>query len=170
MNEVIVGAGITVTELELVAVPPGVMTWIVPLVAPVGMANDIDVADATFTDDALTPLTLAPVAPVRFVPVTVTLAPIAAELGVNEVIVGADTGGLASGIDMTHPPLPLFAALLYWPWTANVPVASVRLPEPPGSLFHAQRSPISYGPSKSAPGASSQPPPGIMSVWVSAIS
>ena len=44
---VIVGAGITVNELVLVAVPPGVVTAITPVVAPVGTVAVMLVADTT---------------------------------------------------------------------------------------------------------------------------
>ena len=44
---VIVGAGITVNELALVAVPPGVVTAITPVVAPVGTVAVMLVAETT---------------------------------------------------------------------------------------------------------------------------
>ena len=42
-----VGGGITVKVLLLVAVPPGVVTLIGPVVAPLGTVAEIDVADVT---------------------------------------------------------------------------------------------------------------------------
>ena len=44
---VIVGVGITVNELVLVAVPPEVVTAITPVVAPVGTVAVMLVADTT---------------------------------------------------------------------------------------------------------------------------
>jgi hypothetical protein len=89
-NEVIVG-GITgnVKEPELVAVPPAVVTDIVPELAPDGTVAVIVVALTTVKVVATAPLKLTAVAPVKFVPVNVTVAPVVAVVGVKEVIEGA---------------------------------------------------------------------------------
>jgi hypothetical protein len=85
---VTVGAGTTVKLDELVTVPPGVVTLIVPVVAPVGTVVAIDVA-VTVPRVAVVPLNFTLVAPVRFVPVMVTASPTPALVGVKLVIVGA---------------------------------------------------------------------------------
>jgi hypothetical protein len=81
---------LTVKIEVLVAVPPGVVTLIVPVVAPVGTVTVICVP-ALFTVNpvALTLLNFTEVAPVRFVPVIATLVPTGPKVGVNDVIVGA---------------------------------------------------------------------------------
>src|SRR5438445_13728982 len=69
---VIVGAGTTVKLLALVAVPPGVVTLTGPVVAPVGTV-EIGSASCRAGELAPTPLNATDVAPVKFVPLLVTL-------------------------------------------------------------------------------------------------
>jgi hypothetical protein len=76
--------------LALVAVPSGVVTLIGPLVAPLGTVACIVVAELT-EKLALVPLNVTAVAPVKFVPLIVTLVPAGPLVGVKLVI----TGGLA---------------------------------------------------------------------------
>ncbi len=57
------------------AVPPGVVTAIVPVVAPVGTVAVIWVAELTVNAVAAVPLNLTAVAPVRFEPLIVTVVP-----------------------------------------------------------------------------------------------
>jgi hypothetical protein len=82
------GGPVTVKFVALVAVPLSVVTVIGPVVAPVGTFVTICVAlfDVIV---ALTPLNFAEVAPVRFVPLIVTVVPTGPAVGTNEVIVGA---------------------------------------------------------------------------------
>jgi hypothetical protein len=92
-NEVIVGVPpVTANELELVALPDGVVTVSAPVVAPEGTAVWICVAEMTLNTAAV-PLNATPVAPVNAVPVIVTVVPGVPEVGVNELIVGAGGGG-----------------------------------------------------------------------------
>jgi hypothetical protein len=77
----------TVNVEELVAVPPGVVTEILPVVAPVGTVAVICVYETT-VNVAETPLNLTFVAPVNAVPVIVTLRPTLPLVGVKAVIVG----------------------------------------------------------------------------------
>src|SRR5207248_2551462 len=84
---VIVGPLTTVNELELVAVPPGVVTLSGPLVAPAGTVAWIAVAEVT-VKLALTPLNATTVAPVKLVPLIVTLVPTGPLVGEKLVIVG----------------------------------------------------------------------------------
>src|SRR5439155_864053 len=85
---VIVGAAITVKLLVLVAVPPGVVTLMRPLVAPLGTVAAIEVEEFTVKLTALVPLNRTSVAPVKFVPLIVTLLPTRPLVGVKLVIVG----------------------------------------------------------------------------------
>ena len=87
---VIVGGLTTVNELLLVAVPPGVVTLSGPVVAPAGTVAWIAVAELT-VKLALTPLKATAVAPVRLVPLMVTLAPTGPLVGAKLVIVGSGT-------------------------------------------------------------------------------
>src|SRR5438309_8576365 len=86
---VIVGAlAVTVKLLLLVAVPPGVVTPIGPLVAPLGTVAVIEVAELTLKA-ALTPLKATALAPVKLVPLMLTLVPTGPLAGVKLLIVGA---------------------------------------------------------------------------------
>ena len=90
-NEEIVGAGtVTVKLVPLVAVPPGVVTVILPVVAPVGTFVSIRVPWVfTVTGDALTPLNRTAVAPANPLPLIRTEVPTGPLFGENEEIVGA---------------------------------------------------------------------------------
>src|SRR6185295_7119745 len=73
---VIVGAlDDTVKLVALVAVPPGVVTLSGPVVAAAGTVVCIAVSAVTEKAEALTPLNVTAVAPVKFVPLIVTLVP-----------------------------------------------------------------------------------------------
>ncbi len=85
--EEMIGIVRTVKVPELVPLPVGFVTVIVPVVAPDGTTAAIDVLDKT-AKAAGVPLKLTEVTPVNPVPVSVTVAPTAAEVGVNELIVG----------------------------------------------------------------------------------
>jgi hypothetical protein len=74
------GAADTVNELELVAVPPDVVTVTCPVDAPEGTVVVID-EDETTVKLALTPLNFTAVAPVKFAPLIVTLVPMAPLVG-----------------------------------------------------------------------------------------
>ncbi len=90
------GATSTVNALALVAVPTGVVTLIGPVVAPVGTVASIEVAEVT-VKFALTPLKVTAVAPVKFVPLIVTLVMTGGPfVGVKLVIVGG--GSTANAI------------------------------------------------------------------------
>ena len=77
----------TVKVPELVAVPLGVVTVIVPLVAPVGTVALIDVSELT-TKLAEMPLNITDVAPVKWSPPIPTLAPAMPLPGVKPPISG----------------------------------------------------------------------------------
>jgi len=96
---VIVGspAVATVKSVELVAVPAGVVTRIRPVLALDGTVVVICVP-AVFVLKLATAtlLNVTDVAPPRLAPLTVTGVPTGPEVGVNEVIVGAQPPGLAT--------------------------------------------------------------------------
>ena len=83
-----VGGVSTVKLLALVAVPPGVVTLSGPVVAPTGTVAEIEVEEIT-VKLALTPLNVTAVAPVKFVPLSITLVPTGPLVGAKLVIVGA---------------------------------------------------------------------------------
>jgi hypothetical protein len=74
--------------VELVAVPPAVVTLIAPVPAPEGTVAVICVAEFT-VNVAVVPANRTAVAPVKFVPVITTDVAGGPLAGVNEVIVGA---------------------------------------------------------------------------------
>jgi len=87
---VMVGFGtVTVKLVALVAVPEGVVTVIVPVVAVAGTMAVIDVAFETVKVVASDPLKETLVAPVRLAPEIVILVPTGPLSGLNDVIVGA---------------------------------------------------------------------------------
>src|SRR5438477_7125437 len=77
----------TVKLAALLAVPPGVVTLIGPLVAPAGTVGVIAVAEVT-VKLALVPLNSTAEAPVKLVPLMVTLVPTGPLPGVKLVMVG----------------------------------------------------------------------------------
>ena len=93
-NDVIVGdpVGVTVKLPVLVAVPPGVVTLIRPVIAPDGTTAVICVGELTVKLVALVFLNFTTVAPVKFVPVMTTDVPTGPDVGTNDVIVGAAAG------------------------------------------------------------------------------
>jgi hypothetical protein len=88
LNDEITGGPIT-KFVALVAVPDGVVTWILPDVAPVGTVAVMDVGEVTVTTVALVLLNRTCVAPQKFAPVTDTIVPATPEAGLNDEIVGA---------------------------------------------------------------------------------
>ncbi len=87
---VMVGGLTTVNALELVAVPPAVVTLIGPVVAPADTVARIEVAEVT-VKLALTELKVTEVAPLKFVPLMITLVPTGPLVGAKLVIVGGST-------------------------------------------------------------------------------
>jgi hypothetical protein len=87
VKEVITGAGMNVNPARI-PVPPGVVTLTFPLV-PAATTAVMLVAETTLKEVAAVPPKLRAVAPVKFVPVRVTVAPLAALVGVKEAITGA---------------------------------------------------------------------------------
>jgi hypothetical protein len=83
--------GSTLKFVALVAVPAALTMLSLPVVAPTGTSAAIDVAETTVKFVALMPLNLTAAAPLKLVPVIVTLVPTAPLAGVKEVIVGGLT-------------------------------------------------------------------------------
>jgi hypothetical protein len=86
----IVGS-ITVKAIALVAVPPGVVTAIGPVVARAGTVAVILVSETT-VKVARVPLNLSAEAPVKPVPMMVTDVPAVPLVGLNDVMVGSGDG------------------------------------------------------------------------------
>ncbi|GAC1639289.1 MAG: hypothetical protein NVS9B14_20370 [Candidatus Acidiferrum sp.] len=93
---------VTVNEPELVAVPPGVVTEIGPVVAPLGTDVEIWLASVT-VNVAAVPLNFTLVAPVKFVPVRVTLVPTGPLVGETAVIVGTAAVTVKLPIEVVEP-------------------------------------------------------------------
>ena len=89
VNDVIAGAGVAVINVNpaLLAMPFAVVTLTLP-VAPAPTTAVILVALTTVNEVAEVPPKLTAVAPVKFVPVIVTVCPVPAEIGLNDAIVG----------------------------------------------------------------------------------
>ena len=98
---VIVGGLTTVNALELVAVPPAVVALIGPVVAPAGTVARIAVAEVS-VKLALTELKVTEVAPVKFVPLMVTLVPTGPLAGAKPVIAGGGT--TVNALLLAEPP------------------------------------------------------------------
>jgi hypothetical protein len=94
-----------VKSVMLVPVPPGVVTAIGPLVAPLGTVAVIWVSELT-TNDAARPWNFTEVAPVYPVPVIVTAAPAGACNGENSAIVGGGDGVTTKSIALAPVPSP----------------------------------------------------------------
>jgi hypothetical protein len=92
-----------VNALVLVAVPPGVVTRIGPIVAPAGTSARIELAESTMKP-ALTVLKVTAVAPLRFVPLIVTMVPTGPLVGVKLVMVGAGVVTVKLVVLLTVPP------------------------------------------------------------------
>jgi hypothetical protein len=115
------GVAVTVNEAALVAVPPGVVTLILPVVAPLGTVAVMDVADA-MPNEQVVPFSLTAVAPVKFVPVIVTFVPTGPLAGVKDVIVGA---GVVTVNDAELVAVPPGAVMLIVPVVAPAGTAAV---------------------------------------------
>jgi hypothetical protein len=87
-KESMVGAGMNVKSLSLMAVPPGVVMLIFPVVAPAGTDVSIRVPEAT-VKLAGVPLNRTLMAPPKSVPEIVTEAPTGPLTGAKEAMVGA---------------------------------------------------------------------------------
>ena len=85
-----VGAGAVTVNGAPLLVPPGVVTVTLPLVAPAGTLVVIWVAEFT-VNVAPAPLKLTLVAPVKLVPVIITVVPTVPLVGFRLVITGAGT-------------------------------------------------------------------------------
>ena len=89
VNDVIVGAGVAAINVNpvLLALPFAVVTLTLPVV-PAATTAVILVALTTVNEVAAVPPKLTAVAPVKFVPVIVTVCPVPTEVGLKDVIVG----------------------------------------------------------------------------------
>ena len=111
-------------KLELlVAVPPDVVTLIGPVAANVGTVAVSDVDDSTLKWLALIPLNFTAVAPVKFVPVTVTPVPTGPVVGAKAVMVGA-------GVPVLNSVTRLSEGRPTTNWSLTLSNAKVRLTPP----------------------------------------
>ncbi|HMI52156.1 MAG TPA: hypothetical protein VK525_11625 [Candidatus Saccharimonadales bacterium] len=136
---VIVGTAAETEKLAAdVAVPPGVVAVILPVVAPGGTPAVIFVLLFT-VNVAVVPLNFTALAPVKFVPVTATLVPVVPVVGVKLVMVGAagvtvkalGEAALPPGVVTRIEPVVAPAGTLVAIWVAlcTVKVAGVPLKE-----------------------------------------
>ena len=93
---------VTVKLLAELALPPAVVTEILPVVAPLGTVVEICVALFT-VNEAACPLNATAVAPLRFVPVMVTPAPMSPLLGLKLVMAGAGTVTVKLAAELAFP-------------------------------------------------------------------
>jgi hypothetical protein len=96
----------TVKLVVVVNVPPGVVTEIGPVVAPVGTVAVIWVAEFTTTLVAVIPLNLTTVVPIKPEPEITTEVPTCPEVGVKDVIVGASGVLVNAKLALVIPGLP----------------------------------------------------------------
>jgi len=108
-KSVIVGAMTTVNAKALVAVPPGVVTVIGPLVAPAGTVAVI--CEPLTLKAAFVPLNLTAVVPEKFVPLIVTVVPTPPMAGEMLVIVGAATVVTVKGVELVAVPPGVVTAI-----------------------------------------------------------
>ena len=113
----------TAKELEEVAVPPGVVTEIVPVVAPFGALVAMWLASVT-EKVAVVPLNPTLVAPVKFVPVIVTLVPTMPLAGEKLVMVGAAAFTVKLFVEVA---VPTGVTITIFPVTAAAGTVSVTL-------------------------------------------
>jgi hypothetical protein len=132
-KELIVGAGGEVTSklLELVAVPPGVVTRILPSVAADGTVAVILTDEFTVNKAAtllnVTAEVVKPL-PLKLVPLMVTEVPTGPEGGEKELIVGAGRGVVTVKLDRLEP-VPSDAVTLIGPDVAPEGTVAVILVE-----------------------------------------
>jgi hypothetical protein len=89
VNELMIG--VSEKSVALIAVPPPVVTLILPEVAPAGTVARICVFESTVNVDAEVPLNATALAPVKLLPVIVTIVPAAPLVGVKEEIEAPST-------------------------------------------------------------------------------
>ena len=128
VNEVIVGTGTYVNVPDEVAVPPGVVTEMVPLV-PLATTAVMDVALTTLNEAAAVPPKLTAVAPVKLVPVIVTVVPLPADVGVKELITRAGTNVNPASVAVPPGVVTLILPLVPPATTAVMDVALTTLNE-----------------------------------------
>src|SRR5439155_1137048 len=115
------GAAVTVKLVALVAVPPGVVTLIAPLVAPLGTVAVISVSELT-VKAAATPLKATAVAPVKWEPLIVTPVPTGPLAGLKELIVGASAQTLnVFQASLNQAPVISPAHQRFWPSGPQAP-------------------------------------------------
>lgn len=140
---------VTLKGLEEVVFPPGVTTWMGPVVAPAGTVAVICVA-LLVVKEAADPLKLTPVAPLKFPPVRVTVVPAGPERGENPVKVGGwrtvkDPVEVAvpPGVVMETEPLVASGGRVAWTWESLSRVKTAAKP-----LNFTEVAPAKWDPAK----------------------
>ena len=118
-DEPLAAAGHRTTKLdELVAVPPGFVTWIGPVVAAAGTTT-VNFESLRKLYEAEVPLKVTDVVPVKPLPRTLTTVPTGPLFGVNEVIEG---GTVTTKLDEL---VPVPAGFVTWIGPVVAPVGTV---------------------------------------------
>jgi hypothetical protein len=116
---------LTLKLVELVAIPPGVVTLIRPVVAPLGTFVVIRVSDDTVNVADVPPPNVTLVAPVKAVPLIVTAVPALPLVGLNDVIRGAGTDDVVTVKADALVALPPGAVTLIGPLVAPLGTVAV---------------------------------------------
>src|SRR5207237_1104493 len=142
-----VGALTTVNELALVAVPPGVVTLTGPVVAPAGTVARIAVSEVT-VKVAPTPLNDTDVAPVKLVPLMVTLVPTGPLPGEKLAIVGGFSTANALALVAVPPGVVTLSGPVVAPagTVARIAVLEVTVKVAPTPLNVTEVAPVKFVP------------------------
>src|SRR5207302_983770 len=108
-----VGGAVTAKSLPLIAVPPGVVTAMRPVAAFAGTVAEIWLAESTPKLAGVLPKVTV-VAPVKFVPVSVTVDPGGPDVGEKLEIVGGEGEGGAGVEAIIHGARGVVSPARYW--------------------------------------------------------
>jgi hypothetical protein len=125
LKPVIVGGARKVYDATLVAVPPGVVTAMVPVAPPEPRYARICVGDITVKAAAATPPMVTADAPVKFVPLMSVKSPAPPDASEKPVIVGADAASVNTVADVAVPPGVVTTTLPVAPPAATTAVICV---------------------------------------------
>ena len=125
------GAARALNETTLLAVPPGVVTRIGPVVTPFGAVALICVGEAMLKEAAASPLNVTAVAPPKPVPVMMIEEPPLPLVGVKPPMVGAAMMELLNepgSLERTKTPLMKDAGVTNWPGSVGSVVVLWEMP------------------------------------------
>jgi hypothetical protein len=119
------GGTVTVKLADDVAVPPGAITLMRPLVAPGGTGDDIRVPLVT-VNVAGVPLNVTDDAPLKLVPSIATVVPTPPDVGLNPVIDGGGGGGAPLTMKLEDDvPVPAYVVTAIGPLVAPLGTPAV---------------------------------------------